>query len=366
MNNPDLVPLNPAELPDADDDGDDIIMPENLFKMKRGNDARAPDAKRQRVFTNSSGGHTYVDSALMQSDFDLPGESSEDEEDEYDRNIRLLTENQLQESTSRGVRGASILNAARANKQQLTKGQKKIRKLIGQQNYTNDDLEEKLEHDDEGLVFVPAVTPKTALINSVLGPEEDRDDCYGCSRGVGLARVKQDKLNDLRSLILTLHGRTDILKMCVLVSEYFRTEIMEPSNANLRKGENSIEPWTPRGVYDHITKHMDAPDFVLSGMVRDLRDHLEILKTGQVYKVRAETARSKRRIQNSDIFVNKGGHKMMLETMNTIHKMLNSNPERMMFYNSTFNVMKETPGVMSGKVTAEETTNLESIFDMQE
>jgi len=365
MQHNDLEPLAPNDLPNTEDDSEEIIMPDNLFTMKRSNERGAPDAKRQRVFTNSSGGHTYVDSVLMNDNFDL-GDDSDSEEDEYDRNIRQLRESQLQESTSRGVRGAYILHDAKANKRQLTKGQKKLRKLIGQQNYTNDDLEEKLEHDDEGLVFVPAVTPKTALINSVLGPEEDRDDCYGCSRGVGLARVKQEKLNDLRGLILTLHGRTDVLKMCVLISEYFRTEIMEPSNANLRKGENKIEPWTPRGVYDHITRHMDAPDFVLSGMVRDLRDHLEILKNGQVYKVRAETARSRRKVHTSDIFVNKGGHKMMLETMNTIHKMLSSNPEKMMFHNSTFNIMKESPGVMSGKVSAEETTNLESIFDMKE
>jgi len=358
----DLVPLYGGEESD-----EEIVLPDNLFRMKRGADFGNPSGKRQRVFTTPSGGQTFVDSELLQSNLGLDDDESE-EENGNDRDTRRLEQARMQESLSRGVRGATILQTAKQTKQQLTTGQKKLRKLIGQQNYTNDDLIEKLENDSEGLAFAPAVTPKTSLINSVLGPEEERDDCYGCSRGVGLTRVKQTKLNDLRQLILDLHGRTEILRLCVLVSEWFRTEIMEPCNADLRKTETKIEPWTPRGVYDHITKHMDSPDFVLSGMVRDLREHMEILKTGSVYKVRSETARSRRPIHNQDIYVQQRGHKMMIETMNTLHKLLSSNPEKMMFYNPTFNIVKDAPSVIASKSDGhvEETTRLESIFDLKD
>lgn len=359
----DLVPLYGGY-----DDEEEIVLPDNLFRMKRGAEFDNHNGKRQRVFTSAGGGQTFVDSDLLHTNLGLGDDDESDENDVHDRDIHRVEQARSQESMTRGVRGATILQTAKQTKQQLTKGQKKLRKLIGQQNYTNDDLVEKLENDDEGLVFAPAVTPKTSLINSVLGPEEEREDCYGCSRGVGLARVKQTKLNDLRQLIIDLHGRTEILRLCVLVSEWFRTEIMEPSNDDLRKSEMRIEQWTPRGVYDHISKHMDAPDFVLSGMVRDLREHLEILKSSSVYKVRAETARSRRKIHNQDIYVQQKSHKMMIETMNALHKMLNSNPEKMMFYNPTFNIMKDAPSVLASKDAdhVEETTRLESIFDMKD
>jgi hypothetical protein len=256
--------------------------------------------------------------------------------------MKALERTRDQESRIRGERGAALLESAREERQS-SKGLSKLKSLIEKHNYTNDDLIDKLELDDEGIVFAPVVTPKTALTNAMLGPEEDREDCFGCSRGIGVVNVSSSALEDIRQLIIDLVGRTELSRVALLVSEYHRTEIMEPCNRNLRKGELEMRPWTPRAVYDHITKHMQSPDFIVSGMLSDLREHLEILRSTAVYKVRAETARSGRKIHNQDIFVQQRGHRMMMETMNQIQRLLVCNPERMLFYNSNFNIVKDAP-----------------------
>jgi len=322
--------------------------------------------KRQKVEVQN-GLRVITDGHLLAGDDDdNEGAQPQSSGGDYEDHERYMLQQRGQESLQRGVRAADLIRDAESRKLPMARGQRKIYSIIKTKNYTNDDLVNKLELDDEGLAFASVLPPWESEIYKVLGPELDREECYGCSRGVGVARMDKTEILALRDVILDLYGTCHPLKYVALVYLYFRDKIMDPCNQKLRKGEALIQPWNPRSIWDHVTKHTSEPSFVLGNLLDFWRNHMRQIQASEVYKVSAEVARSGRALEPQDIRVRKRGHDMMKDCTDMILKIQVQNPEKMMFHNPAFNAVKANPGIIAPKENVYETTKLKSVWDNKE
>jgi len=356
---------------DDDDDSEDISdTNSSLYKNKKrsfsDNLKNSSNAKRRKInFQNTDGVDLIIGPGILEDgNLNTDNELLNEFMSEYDIQEQNQIELRNQETMERGVKAISQLRNSEKNKEQLSKGQKKLKQILLGKNYTHDDLSEKIDIDDEGLLFIPVVPPQMAFVNSLLGPELKEEHCFGCNTGLNVASVSHGKIEDLRQLIIDLYGRSPSWKVALLVSEYYRTEIMKPSNKDIRDGEIPLKEWSPRSVYDHITTHMYDPSFVLSGILSSLREHEMIIKCSSLYKIRSEQIQTRRPIDLQDIYVSKTGHKMLLDTYSMMIRIMNSKPERMLFgNNTTMDLTKEPPGIVRKKANIKnQNLNIRSIL----
>jgi len=220
--------------------------------------------------------------------------------------------------------------------------------------------------DDEGLAFASIVSPDVDTINRVLGPEVDQEECWGCSRGVNVARINKDDLKEMREMMLDLYPTCHILKFVALIYCHFREKIMKPTNEKRRKGEAPIEEWSPRSIYDHVTKHSPEPTFVVKQLLDDWRENYKLIRNNETFKVSTEVARRGTKPDPSDIRVRKRGVDMLKIATDMILKLETADPEKLLFHNPNFNLEKDTPGVIAPKTNVVETTKPRSVWENKE
>jgi len=352
-------------------------IPTALFRMKRQPDQVQAGGKRKRVYQDSNGNPVVVDeeffTAMNSIDQALThlnhpnfqsieegGSNDDDGFNPFDDEETSRRDEQVR--FERGMKAARITERA-VQQRRVTPGVRKIRQTMQSQNLTNEDLVETLDNDDECLRWAPVVNPETSLVHNVLKANTNLDSCYGCSRGIGVTRVTHDKLQDLRQMIVDLFPTTHITVVCILVSEWFETEIKEQFNRKPVKGMALLESWSPASIYEHITYHMTEASFIHNKLLRDMIQHYRVVLYREVYRVPAEYARPGNRIKLSQMRVAKRGHDMLIQSAKMVLEILSKKPETMSNYNPKFNIAQEYTGPLNLKAGTSTISKNVSIFD---
>lgn len=348
---------------------------DNVFRLKRKGNYDSASNKHQK-FTDHSGRNIVVEKGVFNfSDSDnddneagiLPQRRGWDEEPIFVGRINpedTLREQRKAERTVRHVDALQMLEDATEHKQMLSRGQRRLKTILHDNNYTYDDLALKVKLDEEGYRYVSVPSPMRAHINSLFGPEDIRSNCFACSRGVGLARVSENSLKTLEKTIMSLIGHINNDELSMLVSEHYEHQIRIPANKALRKGEAPLPEWPPRSVLDHITKHTKEPSFILSHHIGQITDHIDVLLDSTVYKVPIEIYTvSNRPVNKADIIVNPTGHRMLMDSYKMLLQFMNQKPDNMLFHNDNFNTTHSTTGILAPKYNVDRNTHTKSMFE---
>jgi hypothetical protein len=224
----------------------------------------------------------------------------------------------LQEQSFRVLSAQNAVATAEAK----TAGYKRILQLLDErrrQPLTNEDAARLVNTDHESLLTLPFVPPDVSNITELFGPPISRAECFGCMRGVGVAKaVSSESLNVITHLLNEGVRTLGLDVLACQVSIYYTENVQLPANKLLRSGERPLPDWTPRGVYDHITEHIDCAPLTRITVRRQLREHLDILRSGGLYKVSSEALRSGRPLDKSDLIVDPVRHKQFLETAKAV------------------------------------------------
>lgn len=334
-------------------------LPFDISSLKR-QSSKQPDSKRMRTYNNDEGDEIIIDAALLD---DMEYALSDSEDEEIEQKQRSLSDKKKRERNQRSFIASEIVRSKRRGKQKLTTTESKLERVLTQSNYTNEDMAGALANDAYNLISAPVLSPFQSLVNKTLGPEQPRTACFGCTKGVGLARIAPRTISNLEMMIKDTIASQDIWVSCLMISQYFEEEIMIPSNASRRKGETEIQPWTERSIYDHLTKHVLEPSFVLYNCIMQLRNHIEIIADSGLYKVPREIAeQSGREIDKTDLIIDPVRHKQLMETTKLLVQLMQQKPDTMMFSNSNFNMTSTPQRIITPKASATEVTHMKSIF----
>lgn len=348
-------------------------LPAALFKMKRKPNQVLPNNKRSRVYQDAQGNPVFVDAEIFKiieqgqrQNPNIVGLDSDDEEAVDDEShTNPFDEDYAQEERQQQVRFQRGMKAARiaAEGTKTAPSARKLRRIMQSQNLTNDELLYGLENDEEGLRWVPALNPETSLEHSLMKSHNPLDSCYGCERGVGVARVTQEKLVELHKLIIDLFPTTHITHLCVLISEWFEENIKNEFNRRPAKHLAPLQSWTPSSIYEHLTYHMTEASFIHNRLLRDIYQHYRVVLYREVYRVPAELVQPGSKVGLTDLRVAKRGHDMLMQSAKMVLEILSKKPETMSHYNEHFNVAQEYTAPVNRKANAKTAAKTTSIFD---
>lgn len=335
----------------------------DLSRLKRVKQTGASDAKRTRWYEDDDGLEIYYEDAdeLVDPDElqDLSEEASEDNHNE--ERLRRLGAARTTEAASRLYRSHELLRINKGAKRKATTAQRKMERIIQQKNLATEDIQEMVARDDFRLVSVPEQRPSTKFIDRTLGVADERHICFGCTRGVGLARISQESIEKLEEQIVENLSAQNICVASIFISQSYEELIRIPSNHSLNKDELPLPEWTPRSVYDHLTSHTLEASFVLFNCVTSMREHLSIIEAG-LYRVPVEVYRSNREITPSDLIVDPQRHKMYMETLRMLKEYMNQDSEKMMWSNERFNMSSAGGRAIRPKINAVRTLELDSVY----
>lgn len=357
MSHPDLIPLRSRE---------DALstLPLDIENMKRKYKQQGPDPKRFRTYENDDGDEYIVDKSLLPNDgYDMMSSESQDCVEEAAMGEKRMQTRRLAEQSARAFTAAEVVRAKERGKRRLSKAERQLRKTLSDKNYTNEDRAKALAQDEYNLVSLPAVSPAQAFINSILGPPPPITECFGCARGIGMARVAQRKISDLTQYIRDVISTQHVCIACIMVEEYFKTEIMIPSNSIVMKGEGQIPAWTARGVYEHLTRHVLEPSFVLYNCVLELRTHISVIMESGLYKYPREVVTvSDRTPGPADMIIDNTKHRQLMDSYKMLLQVMNQRPSDMLWSSTEFNTTSTSTLPISAKANAIEKVQMKSVF----
>lgn len=331
-------------------------LPVDISTLKRKKPFDGADG--HRIYSGANNEELVVDDELLSDDELLFDQDDVDFEDMAQNSKRQ----KLQESTTREmIARAQLAQKKRAN-QKLTRDQARLAVVLRTNDITNQDQLARFANDEENLITIPVKSPFQSFVNETLGPEEPRIRCFGCTKGVGLARIAPRSIANLERLIKETISTQDVWTSCVLISQYFEEEIRIPSNANRSKVEAELVQWSPRSIYDHLTSHTMEPSFVLFKSIMEIREHLQIISSSGLYRVPKEIYSTGRQIEVNDLIIDDKRHKQLMETTKVLTQLMNQKPDRMMFSNSNFNLHTTPQQIVVQKNSAKEVERQESIF----
>lgn len=330
---------------------------DGLLRCKRKGDQFSHSGKRQKVFEND-GVEYVVDAELLKNlNADLEVDDMEDEE-EWDDDDKARE----QERQDHAYRAAARLHHAQQTKT-MTTGLQKVKRTLRKQNITPDDVEFQLSHDLNEFNWATVPSPWVALTHKFIGKQNDKEDCYACSRGVGIERVDGKVIMELRDMIVDLIPRSEIGHACLQISLWFEKNIRARFNQKLRPGESPIPRWTPASIFEHVRSHAKESSFLHAEMLEALHEHLRIVRYRSLYRVRVETLNSGRELAIWDLHPSPAGHKMFLETIKAITDLESKDPRLMHNHNPKFSVASSYMGGVAPKVLAKNPVEMKSIYD---
>lgn len=343
----DLIPLHRAETR--------APLAVDIHSLKRKTPELGGDG--HQFFTGDGGEDIIVDEELFDEEDRLMLQDDMDKDAAAQQSKRL----KVQESTQRELVARSALARKQRSKQLLSREEKRLAVVLKNKSLTNGELMARYANDEDTLISISVLSPFQSFVNETLGPEEPRIRCFGCTKGVGLARIAPRSIENLERQIREAIASQDVWTACVNISLNFRDEIMTPSNRDRRKGESEINMWTPRSIYDHLTKHTMEPSFVLFNAIMELRTHLEILNA-TAYRVPKEIYASGREIELTDYIIDEKRHRQRLETTKMLVQLYNCRPDKMAFSNAHFNTTTTPQYVIQPKLSAKDVSRETSIF----
>lgn len=333
----------------------------DILQLKRSSFDSVQESKRYKHYQDEYGGEIIIDKPeeLYDGDFlQMMGEEK-DGQDTY-KNAKN------QEAQTRKYIAAELVRSKKRAKQKLSRAEAKLQKAIIQENKTNEDFREVYGNDPYTLVSVPIEPPLQAFINKTLGPEQPRSKCFGCTKGLGMAGIVPDAVEELTQYINEQIANQDIWVACIMISKKFEIMIRIPSNKGLKSSirkEKPIEEWSPRSVYDHLTKHILNPTYYLYNIQMQLRQHREIIMSS-LYKVPREVQNdSNRPIEKSDIIVDESAHKKLMETISKELQVMDKKPEKMLWSNTNLSLRQTAGAVIRPKANTIQHVNFKSEFD---
>lgn len=329
-----------------------------LLRCKRRADQFSGNGKRQKVFEND-GVEYLVDAELLR---DLNGDMELDELDDPEEEPDEDDKARDDERRAHSYKSAAKLNFAMQTRT-MTTGMQKVRRTLRKQNITPDDVEYQLNNDIEEFNWVAVPSPWVSLTHKFIGKHADKENCYGCERGLGMDRVDGAAILELRALITDLIPRSEIGHACVQISLWFEKNIKENFNKNLRKGENPIQSWSPNSIFEHIRMHAKESSFLHAEMLEALHEHFRIVRYRSLYRTRTETLRSGRELAIWDIRPSQAGHKMLLETIKAITELESRDPRQMHNHNPKFSVASHYMGGVGSKAVSKKQIGVKSIYD---
>jgi len=350
-------------------DNDDLIplfghkprapLPVDFSTLKRKKPHPDNASDKNRFYRGANDEEVVIDEDLLSEDELLYGE----QEDQYEEADSRTKRQRVQESTTREIIARTTIRQRERARQKLSRDQKRLAAVLRQQDLTNGDLLQRYANDEEHLISIPVKSPYQSFVTETLGPEEPRINCFGCTKGVGLARIAPRAIGNLERMIKETISTQDIWTACVMISQHYEEEIRIPSNAARNpKLEAELPQWSERSVHDHLTSHTLEPSFVLFKCIMEIREHLKIITSSGLYRVPKEVYASGRPIELSDLVIDDKRHKQFIETNKLLMQAMSQRPDRMMFNNSNYNLTSTPQQIVVQKTTAVAVEAQDSVF----
>lgn len=338
-------------------------IPSELAKLRRCPDVQFNN-ERRRVYRDPQGNIIEIDPALFSSE-----QGNENSSDSIGNPFddEALSRIDRQMHMERGIKAANVVAIADATRRK-TPGTRRLSTVLNNMQMTYDDIQKAFQNDFEGLRFVPVVSPMINAMSEFAGASPmDTNDCYGCTRGVGIERVTHEKIEALRQIIIELYFKTHAGLACRMIELWFEEHIRQPTNKQLHPGMQPIGPWPAAMIYQHVEWHMKESSFIRNRMVQNVVELCDIICMRELYRVPAECIRPGSKITPADYRVSPAGAKLLFDAIKTMKTLIDWKVEASSNSIPKLNIAtRTTPNIISEKEKPPTFKKTKSIFSTAE
>jgi hypothetical protein len=170
-----------------------------------------------------------------------------------------------------------------------------------------------LDSMNEPVEMISVQHPYFREVQEKLGPKSKNDKfCYICKikREVDWESLPEE-VKKLDRYIRNRNSEiTDKVELAEDIKHQFETTILRPTNRKAdMEGTERLKKWTLRGIYIHVTEHVNDCDYQLEGVKGIIFRALSVVEQQQLY-VTPKTKKGKK-LTSSDIKVDDKGLKML-------------------------------------------------------